>query len=64
MENDKPEIVRIKLDDSVRRPQASMQSTTKAFQVKINENKTLVVYNHVQAYILDALMKAVFSDAH
>lgn len=37
---------------------------TKAFQVRIGDNKTVVVYGRIQGYILDALLKAVFNDAH
>ena len=37
---------------------------TKAFQMRLDENKTLTVYNHIQSYILEALLKAVMSDAH
>lgn len=60
--DEKPEIVRIKLEDDQRRAQLS--TATKAFQVKIDTNKTVVVYNHIQGYILDALMKVVFANAH
>lgn len=59
---EKPEIVRIKLEEDQRHSQFS--APTKAFQIKIDTNKTLVVYNHIQGYILDALMRAVFTDAH
>ena len=58
----KPEIVRIKLEDNQRRPQPSVP--TKALQIKLDANRTVVVYNHIQGYILDALMKAVFANAH
>ncbi len=57
----RPEIVRIKLEDNQRRPQSA---PTKALQIKLDANKTAVVYNHIQGYILDALMKAVFANAH
>lgn len=59
---DKPDIVRIKLDEEHRRP--DLNPSTKALQLKIGNNKTVVVYNYIQGYILDALMKAVFDDAH
>lgn len=54
------DVVQIKLDQS-----KSGKPTTpgKAFQLRLSENKSLVVYNHVNGYILDALLKAVFSDA-
>lgn len=35
---------------------------TKAFQLKISDQKTVVVYNRIQGYILDALLKAVLLD--
>lgn len=35
---------------------------TKAFQMRINDQKTIVVYNRIQSYILDALLKAVLRD--
>ncbi|WP_390406134.1 hypothetical protein [Lacticaseibacillus jixiensis] len=58
---EKPEIVEIKMDKPLR-PQ--VQASTKALQIKIDANKSVVVYNHIQSYILEALMKAVFTDAH
>ncbi len=57
-----PEIVRIKLEDDQRRTAQTVP--TKAFQVNIGDNKTVVVYGRIQSYILDALLKAVFNDAH
>lgn len=60
MEN-KPEIVRIKLAET-RQQQTTM--VTKACQIKLSNNKAVIVYNHINGYILDALMKVVFDDAH
>jgi hypothetical protein len=54
----KPEIVQVQMD----RPM--IQQPTKALHIKIGQNKTVVVYNHANGYIVDALMKAVFNDAH
>ncbi|WP_281829528.1 hypothetical protein [Lactobacillus amylolyticus] len=54
---DKPDVVQIKMDKSFNL-QASV--STKAFQVRVGENKTIIVYNHIQGYILDSLIKAVF----
>lgn len=59
--SEKPEIVEIKMDKPLR-PQ--VQASTKALQIKIDANKSVVVYNHIQSYILEALTKAVFTDAH
>lgn len=61
MDEDQPEIVRIKLDGTQR---LQPGPATKAFQIKIDDNKTMIVYNRVNSYILDAVLKAVFSDAH
>ena len=60
MEN-KPEIVQIKMDRPLR---AQNTAPSKALQIKLDQNKSVVVYNHIQSYILEALMKAVFNDAH
>ncbi|WP_125606591.1 hypothetical protein [Lapidilactobacillus bayanensis] len=57
----KPDIVQIKLDSD--RNSLSDQPT-KAFQMRIDDNKTVVVYNRIQNYVLEALMKAVFDNAH
>ena len=55
------DVVQIKLDQ----PKSGKPSTpTKAFQMRLSENKSLVVYNYVNGYILDALLKAVFSDVN
>lgn len=56
----KPEIVQVKLDDGQRQP----SPISKAFQIKRNEHETIIVYNRINGYILDALMKVVFNDAH
>ncbi|WP_010579748.1 hypothetical protein [Liquorilactobacillus vini] len=53
----KPDVVQIKMDKSFS-PQAL--APTKAFQVRVGENKTVIVYNHIQGYILDSLIKAIF----
>lgn len=55
------DVVQIKLDQ----PKSNKPATpTKAFQTRLSKNKSLVVYNYVNGYILDALLKTVFSDAH
>lgn len=53
----KSDVVQIKMDKSFN-PQAS--APTKAFQVSVDDNKTVIVYNRIQGYILDSLIKAVF----
>lgn len=52
------DIVQVKLD------QPKQTAPTKALQMRLGDNKTVVVYNHINGYILDALMKAVFDDAN
>ena len=59
--NDDQEIVQVKLDQAKSYQPAT---TSKAFQMKLGENKTVIVYNRVNSYILDALLKAVFKDDH
>lgn len=55
------DIVQVKLDQ----PRLTQPAvTSKAFQMKLSENKSLVVYNHINGYILEAVLKAVFTDAH
>lgn len=55
------DIVQVKLDQPKQAPAAS---TNKAFQMRVSEGKTVVVYNHINGYILEALLKAVLTDAH
>lgn len=60
--SENPDIVQAKLDqeNSSRPPRL----TSKALQIRVNSHKTVVIYNQIQSYILDALLKAVFRDAH
>ena len=53
----KPDVVQIKMDKSLN-PQTS--APTKAFQVRVDDNKSVIVYNRIQGYILDSLIKAIF----
>lgn len=53
MNNDQ-EIVQVKLDQP-KNYQAATAS--KAFQMKLGENKTVLVYNRINNYILDALLR-------
>lgn len=55
------DIVQVKMDQP-RDTQAP--AISKAFQMKLDDNKTLVVYNRINGYILDAVLKAVFNNAH
>jgi hypothetical protein len=52
--SDKPDIVQIKMDQpNLLRPAAV---ASKALQIKLADNESVIVYNHIQGYILDALM--------
>ncbi|TLQ03831.1 hypothetical protein FEZ51_07400 [Pediococcus stilesii] len=52
------DIVQVKVDQP-KQNQAST-STSKALQMNIDRNKTVIVYNRVNNYILTALLEAVF----
>lgn len=51
-------IVQVKLN------QPKQTAPTKALQMRLGDNKTVVVYNRINGYILNALMKVVFDDAN
>lgn len=56
--NEKPDIVQVRVGKTV---QAPAVPSTKALQIKVGSNKSVIVYNHINSYILDTLVKAVFS---
>ncbi|MFD1465933.1 hypothetical protein ACFQ4L_07650 [Lapidilactobacillus mulanensis] len=56
---DKPDIVQIKMDPSGSQSRSTM--ATKARQIRIDTNKSVVVYNQINNYILEAVLKAVFA---
>uniref|UniRef100_UPI00403F102A hypothetical protein n=1 Tax=Lentilactobacillus hilgardii TaxID=1588 RepID=UPI00403F102A len=58
---DENEIVQVKLDQ---RGSGQKLPASKAFQIRIGDQKNVIVYNHIQSYILDALLKAVMINAH
>lgn len=53
---DKPDVVHFQMDQ----PKLRQSEVTKALQIKLSNEKTVIVYNRVNSYILDALLKAVF----
>ncbi|KRK90378.1 hypothetical protein [Companilactobacillus futsaii] len=53
--DEKPDIVKVQVDQKIEK-----NTSTKALQIKIDNNKSVIVYNHISGYILNALMKAVF----
>lgn len=56
------DIVQVKFDqESSSRPPLP---TSKALQIRVNSHETVVIYTHMQGYILDALLKAAFPDVH
>ncbi|ANZ60218.1 hypothetical protein AYR62_04255 [Secundilactobacillus paracollinoides] len=56
---EKPDIVQIRMGQT---PQSQPTVTTKAMHIKVGTNKSVIIYNHINGYILDAFLKAVFSD--
>lgn len=56
---EKPDIVQIRMGQT---PQSQPTVTTKAMHIKVDTNKSVIIYNHINGYILDAFLKAVFSD--
>ncbi|WDT66874.1 hypothetical protein NV391_12110 (plasmid) [Companilactobacillus crustorum] len=56
----KLDIVQIKMDQYEPQPRAM----TKALQIKVGTNKSVIVYNRINNYILEAILKAVFTDDH
>lgn len=56
--NEKPDIVQVRVGHTAPTTSAS---TTKALQIKVDDNKSVIVYNRANSYILDALFKAVFA---
>ncbi|MFC6260868.1 hypothetical protein [Levilactobacillus fujinensis] len=59
---EKQDIVQIKM------PHEAAGTTTvvpsRAIQLKIVKNKSVIIYNKANGYIVDAVLKAVFNDAH
>ena len=60
--SENPDIVQVKLDQES--PSRQPMPASKTLQIRVNNRETVVIYNHIQGYILDALLKAVFPDAH
>ena len=54
---DKPEFVQVKVDA----PKTKDYKPQKAMQFRVDQNKTVVIYNRINNYILDAFLKAVFT---
>jgi len=60
---DKQDIVKVEIPHKVRlaAPQAT---ATKAVQLRVGQNKSVIIYNKANSYIVDAVLKAVFNNAH
>ena len=60
---DKHDIVKVEMprDFKSSAPQAT---TTKAVQLRVSQNKSVIIYNKANGYIVDALLKAVFDHDH
>jgi hypothetical protein len=52
------DFVQIKVDGKTKSRSYEVQ---KAFKIRVDENKTVIVYNRINNYILDAILNAVFS---
>lgn len=59
---DKQDIVQIKMPHEAARTTAVVPS--RAVQLKIGKNKSVIIYNKANGYIVEAVLKAVFHDAH
>ena len=59
---DKPDIIQVKM------PRQAAGTTpvvpSRAVQLKIDRNKSVIIYNKANGYIVDAVLKAVFNNAH
>ena len=60
--SENPDIVQVKLDQES--PSRQPLPASKTLQIRVNNRETVVIYNHIQGYILDVLLKSVFPDAH
>lgn len=60
---DKHDIVKVEMprDFKSAAPQAT---ATKAVQLRVGQNKSVIIYNKANGYIVDALLKAVFDHDH
>lgn len=56
-----PDTVQVKVGRTTESPASGV---AKALQLKIDGNKSVIFYNHINGYILDTLMKAVFPHDH
>lgn len=54
---DKSAFVQVKVDA----PKNKDYKPQKAMQFRIDQNKTVVIYNRINNYMLDAFLKAVFT---
>lgn len=53
---DKPDVVYFQMDQ----PKSRQSEVTKVLQIKLSNEKTVIVYNRVNSHILNALLKTVF----
>ena len=59
---DKQDIVQIRMPHEAVRTTPVVPS--RAIQLKIGKNKSVIIYNKANGYIVDAVLKAVFNDDH
>lgn len=56
------EIVKVSIPKALGETNQSVPS--RALHIKVDQQKSVTVYNHVNNYILSAVLEAVFPDAH
>jgi len=59
---DKQDIVQIRMPHEA--AGTTLVVPSRAIQLKIGKNKSVIIYNKANGYIVDAVLKAVFNDAH
>ncbi|WP_203639398.1 hypothetical protein [Levilactobacillus wangkuiensis] len=59
---DKQDIVQIRMPHEAAGTMPVVPS--RAIQLKVGKNKSVIIYNKANGYIVDAVLKAVFNDAH
>ena len=60
---DKHDIVKVEMPHNFK-SSAPQATATKAVQLRVDQNKSVIIYNKASGYIVEALLKAVFDHAH
>jgi len=59
----KQDIVKVEMPRNFQ-SSAPQATATKAVQLRVDQNKSVIIYNRASGYIVEALLKAVFDHAH